>query len=133
VISEFVGLDEDPEGQEQQIAALLQADPDIDGFMGTGPNLPLRAIAAAQTAGREMPIAGFDLSPDLIAGIESGDIAFTVDQQQYLQGYLPVVLMYLQATNLNTAGGGLPILTGPGFVDSENVAEVKALVDQGTR
>ena len=45
-------------------------------------------------------------------------MAFTVDQQQYLQGYLPIVLMYLQATNLNTAGGGLPILTGPGFVDA---------------
>ena len=133
VISEFVGLDADPEAQEQQIAALLQANPDVDGFMGTGPNLPLRAIAAAQTAGRELVIGGFDLSPDLITAIEAGDVAFTVDQQQYLQGYLPVVLMYLQATNLNTAGGGQPILTGPGFVDTENVAEVKALVEQGTR
>ena len=46
-MSEFVGLDADPEAQEQQIAALLQANPDIDAFMGTGPNLPLRAIAAA--------------------------------------------------------------------------------------
>jgi simple sugar transport system substrate-binding protein len=133
IVSEFVGLDADPEAQEQQIAALLQADPDIDGFMGTGPNLPLRAIAAAETAGRELQIAGFDLSPDLISAIEAGDVQFTVDQQQYLQGYLPVVLMYLQATNLNTAGGGLPILTGPGFVDTENVAEIKTLVDQGTR
>ena len=59
-------------------------------------------------------------------------MAFTVDQQQYLQGYLPVILMHLQATNLNTAGGGLPILTGPGFVDTANAAEVKALVSQGT-
>jgi simple sugar transport system substrate-binding protein len=133
VISEFVGLDADPEAQEQQIAALLQANPDVDGFMGTGPNLPLRAIAAAETAGRELVIGGFDLSPDLIAAIEAGDVAFTVDQQQYLQGYLPVVLMYLQATNLNTAGGGQPILTGPGFVDTENVAEIKTLVDAGTR
>ena len=91
--------------------------------MGTGPNLPLRAIAAAESAGRDLVIAGFDISPDMIAAIEAGDVAFTVDQQQYLQGYLPVVLMYLQATNLNTAGGGLPILTGPGFVDAENVAE----------
>jgi simple sugar transport system substrate-binding protein len=41
--------------------------------------------------------------------------------------------MYLQATNLNTAGGGLPILTGPGFVTTDNVAEVKALADAGTR
>ena len=69
VVSEFVGLDADPTEQENQIAALLQADPAIDAFMGTGPNLPLRAIAAAETAGRELPIAGFDISPDLITAI----------------------------------------------------------------
>jgi simple sugar transport system substrate-binding protein len=39
----------------------------------------------------------------------------------------------LNVTNLNTAGGGLPILTGPGFVTPENAAEVAALVEQGTR
>jgi len=50
-----------------------------------------------------------------------------------LQGYLPVILMYLQATNQNTAGGGLPILTGPGFVYTGNASVVKALVSQGTR
>ena len=101
--------------------------------MGTGPNLPLRAIAAAETAGRTLQIGGFDLSPDLIDQISAGKVAFTVDQQQYLQGYLPIVLTYLQATNLNTAGGGQPILTGPGFVDKDNVEAVKALVEKGTR
>ncbi len=133
VVSEFVGLDADPTEQEAQIAALLQADPDIDAVMGTGPNLPLRAIAAGETAGRELVIAGFDVSPDLISALEAGTVAFTIDQQQYLQGYLPVVLMYLQKTNLNIAGGGLPILTGPGFVTTENVAAVKALAEAGTR
>jgi simple sugar transport system substrate-binding protein len=133
VVSEFVGLDQDQAEQENQIAALLQADPAIDAVLGTGPVVADSAVTAQETAGREVIIGGFDISPDLIAGIEAGDIAFTVDQQQYLQGYLPVVLMYLQATNLNTAGGGLPILTGPGFVDSENVAEVAALVEAGTR
>jgi simple sugar transport system substrate-binding protein len=133
VISEFVGLDADPTEQENQISALLQANPEIDAFMGTGPNLPLRAIAAAESAGRELAIAGFDISPDIIGAITAGTVAFTVDQQQYLQGYLPVVLMNLQATNLNTAGGGLPVLTGPGFVDAENVEGVAALVDAGTR
>jgi simple sugar transport system substrate-binding protein len=132
-VSEFVGLDADPTEQENQISAILQADPEIDGVMTTGPNLPLRAIAAGESAGRELVIGGFDISPDVISAIEAGDVAFTVDQQQYLQGYLPIVLMYLQATNLNTAGGGLPILTGPGFVDAENVAEVAALVEAGTR
>jgi simple sugar transport system substrate-binding protein len=133
VISEFVGEDVDPTEQENTISALLQEDPDIDAFMGTGPNLPLRAIAAAESAGRELQIAGFDISPDLLPEIQSGAVAFTVDQQQYLQGYLSVVFMYLQATNLNTVGGGLPVLTGPGFVDAENVEGVSALVDAGTR
>ena len=65
--------------------------------------------------------------------LTAGDVAFTVDQQQYLQGYLPVVLMYLEATNANQAGGGLPVLTGPGFVTPDNAAEVKELSAQGTR
>ena len=133
VKSEFVGLDTDPAGQEAQIAALLQANPDIDAILGTGPVVAKSAIGASQTAGRKTTIGGFDISPDIITAIKAGDIAFTVDQQQYLQGYLPIVLMYLQATNLNTAGGGLPILTGPGFVDKDNVDAVSALVDKGTR
>ena len=44
---------------------------------------------------------------------------FAVDQQQYLQGYLPVVFLTLNKTNANTVGGGQPVLTGPGFVDAE--------------
>ena len=67
------------------------------------------------------------------ARLEAGDIAFTVDQQQYVQGYMPIILLYLYNTNLNTVGGGLPILTGPGFVDTDNVGEVQALVEAGTR
>jgi simple sugar transport system substrate-binding protein len=133
VQSEFVGEDTDPAAQEAGIAAILQADPDIDAVLGTGPIVAVSAIGASETAGRELTIGGFDITPDLTAAIEDGTVAFTVDQQQYAQGYLPVVLMYLQATNLNTLGGGLPILTGPGFVTTENVAEVKALVDAGTR
>ena len=80
-----------------------------------------------------MFIGGFDLSGDVLSAIQAGDIQFTVDQQQYLQGYLPVILMFLQATNGNTAGGGLPILTGPGFVTSDNVDAVLAGVNAGTR
>ncbi len=133
VTSEFVGLDANPDEQQNGIAALLQGDPSIDGVLGVGPNLPLRALEAGEQAGRDLIIGGFDLSSDLIDLIESGDVAFTVDQQQYLQGYLPVILMHLQATNQNTAGGGLPILTGPGFVDTANASVVKALVSQGTR
>jgi simple sugar transport system substrate-binding protein len=133
VVSEFIGLDADPTEQENTIASMLSADPDIDAVLGTGPNVAVRAIAAGTAAGRELIIGGFDISTDIIGAIEAGDIDFTVDQQQYVQGYLPIILLYLFNTNLNTVGGGLPVLTGPGFVDTENVGEVKALVEAGTR
>ena len=52
--------------------------------------------------------------------IAAGDVLFTIDQQQYLQGYISVLALYLNITNKNTLGGGLPINTGPGFVDKDN-------------
>jgi simple sugar transport system substrate-binding protein len=42
-------------------------------------------------------------------------------------------LMYLNVTNQNVLGGGLPILTGPGFVTPDNAADVIALSAAGTR
>lgn len=133
VVSQFVGLDSSPEEQINNISAVLQADSEIDGVLGVGPNVAVRAVEAGTQAGRELYIGGFDISSDLIAQIEQGNIHFTVDQQQYLQGYLTIVFLYLNATNLNTVGGGLPVLTGPGFVTTDNVADVKRLVEEGTR
>ena len=40
--------------------------------------------------------------------LSNGEMLFAIDQQQYLQGYLPVVFLLLYKTNLNTVGGGLP-------------------------
>ena len=134
VVDEFVGLDADQTEQINGIKAILEADPDIDGILGVGPVITMSGLSAAQDLGLDdMHIGGFDLTPQLLDAIEAGDVAFTVDQQQYLQGYLPVVLMYLEATNQNQAGGGLPVLTGPGFVTPDNAAAVKELSAQGTR
>jgi len=133
VTDEFVGLDADQTEQINGIKAILEADESIDGFLGVGPVIAVNGLTAGQDLGRDLIVGGFDVTPALIDAIEAGDIAFTVDQQQYLQGYLPVILMFLEATNQNTAGGGLPILTGPGFITPENAAAVKALVAEGTR
>ena len=133
VTTSFVGLDADQTEQQNTIAATLTEDDSIDAILGTGPVVAVSALAASQDLGKEIIIGGFDVTPEIIDAIEGGDIAFTVDQQQYLQGYLPVILMYLQATNQNTAGGGLPILTGPGFITPDNAAAVKELSAAGTR
>ena len=133
VVSEFIGLDAEPEAQVSGIVAQLNSNENVDAVLGTGPNVPIRALEAGENVGRDLIIGSFDLSEDLINSIEAGDIAFTVDQQQYLQGYLPVVAMFLQATNQNTIGGGNAILTGPGFVTPDNAAAVATLVGEGTR
>ena len=72
--------------------------------MGTGPVIAMSGLNAATDAGLELAgIAGFDITPEIIDAIEAGEIAFTIDQQQYLQGYLPILLLYLNVTNQNTA------------------------------
>ena len=134
VVAEFMGLDADTAEQQNTINATLAADPDIDAILGVGPVITMSALRAAQDLGRDdIAIGGFDMTPELLAAIEAGDVAFTVDQQQYLQGYLTVLFLYLNVTNQNTVGGGLPVLTGPGFVTPDNAAAVVALSEAGTR
>ena len=133
VVSAFMDLDADQTAQEAAINAALSADPDIDAFQGVGPVIALSGLRASEALGRNLIIGGFDVTPDLLSNIQEGKILFTVDQQQYLQGYLPIILLFLEVTNQNTAGGGLPILTGPGFIDAGNADAVVALVDAGTR
>ena len=79
-----------------------------------------------------MKIATFDLSPDVLDAIEAGNMLFAIDQQQYLQGYLPVVLLTLYNTNLNTIANPV-LMTGPGFVTQDTAARVKDLSEAGTR
>ena len=38
----------------------------------------------------------------MLQAINDGNMLFAIDQQQYLQGYLPIVLLTLYKTNLNT-------------------------------
>ncbi|MGY2003297.1 sugar ABC transporter substrate-binding protein [Blastococcus sp. SYSU DS1024] len=120
-------------GAQSTIASQLQADPGIDAVLTLNSALAPVAVEAAADAGSEALVATFDLNEDVISGIQDGDIAFAVDQQQYEQGYLPIVMLKLYAENLNTVGGGQAVLTGPGFVDADNVDEIADLASEGTR
>jgi simple sugar transport system substrate-binding protein len=57
---------------------------------------------------------------------------FAIDQQQYLQGYLPITLLYLYNTNLNTIANPV-LMTGPGFVTADNATQVIELAEAGSR
>src|SRR3954447_20177326 len=119
--------------QQADMKAALDADPTIDGVFGTGPVIAHDASLAAKELGRTITVGGVDLSTDILDDIAAGDVAFTIDQQQYLQGYVSVLALYLNIPKKTPLGGALPINTGPGFVDKSNAAAVKDLVAKGTR
>jgi simple sugar transport system substrate-binding protein len=116
-----------------EIKSKLQSDKSIDAVLALNPDIAVAARDAKQGASSEAKVATFDLSGDVVKAIKNGEIEFAVDQQQYLQGYLPVVFLSLYKTNANTVGGGQPVLTGPGFVDKANAATVEKLAQEGTR
>ncbi len=133
--STVVGVElADPTGAQQRISAALTGDSSIDGVLTLGPTGAAPALAALEDSGLlgTMKIATFDLSPDVLDAIEAGNMLFAIDQQQYLQGYLPVVLLTLYNTNLNTIANPI-LMTGPGFVTQDTAARVKALAEAGTR
>jgi simple sugar transport system substrate-binding protein len=118
---------------QTEIKSKLQADKSFDGVITLNPDIASAAKTAVKGASSDAKLATFDLSPSVLKDISAGDVLFAVDQQQYLQGYLPVVFLTLNKTNLNTVGGGRVVLTGPGFVDKGNAAEIQKLADAGTR
>jgi simple sugar transport system substrate-binding protein len=124
---------EDIATTQTEVKSKLQADKSFDGIIALNPDIGAAVKTAIKGAGSSAKLATFDLSPTILKDIAAGNILFAVDQQQYLQGYLPVVFLTLNKTNLNTVGGGKFVLTGPGFVEKSNAAEIEKLAEAGTR
>ena len=115
------------------IQAKLQQDPSIDYIVTLGAPIALAAVQAANDGGSKAKVVTFDLNADVAADIKAGTIGFSVDQQPYLQGYEAVDQLWLYLTNGNVLGGGLPVLTGPSFVDETNIDLVIKGAEAGTR
>jgi simple sugar transport system substrate-binding protein len=118
---------------QTEIKSKLQADKSYDRVIALNPDIAEAAKTAIKGASSSAKLATFDLNPSVIKDIEAGNIEFAIDQQQYLQGYLPIVFLKLFKENANTVGGGQPVLTGPGFVDKNNANTVAKLAEAGTR
>jgi len=77
------------------------------------------SLASVGLAGK-IPAGGFDLTPGTLTAINSGQIDFTIDQEPYLQGFLPTLYLYL----FNLTGGLVSppnTDTGLTFVTKSNV------------
>ncbi|MFT4008635.1 MAG: substrate-binding domain-containing protein [Nocardioidaceae bacterium] len=119
---------------EAEIQAKLEADKSIDAVFSLNADISTgAAIPASEAVGRDIINGTVDLSGDAVQAIKDGKMAFAIDQQQYAQGYLPIVLLYLNKIDGLVLGGGKPMYTGPGFVTKDNADLVQKLADEGTR
>ena len=102
-------------------------------MLALGPTGAEPALNALRDAGKlqDIRLGTFDLAPSVLEAIRDGDMVFAVDQQQYLQGYLPIVFL----TNYVQYGvtPASEVLTGPAFVEQENAKQVINLSKKGLR
>ena len=115
------------------IKAKMQSDTSIDGVITLGGQIANVAQQAITEAGSSAKLATFDLNADVAKAVAGGKMLFAVDQQPYLQGYLPVVMLTQYKANLNVLGGGQTVLTGPTLVTKDNAAQIEKLAAAGTR
>jgi simple sugar transport system substrate-binding protein len=73
---------------------------------------------------------GFDLSPATVAAIRGGWTDLVIDQQPWLQGYLPILQICLTKVY---GFSGLHIDTGGGFASADNVELLAPLAERNIR
>jgi simple sugar transport system substrate-binding protein len=123
----------DPTEMKGRVAAYLRANPGVEFLLGCGVTASEPALDAVEELqlGDQVGIGTFDLSPGVLAAIDAGKMAFGIDAQQFLMGYMPVVMLDLLARYKLQPLADYP--TGPGFVTKADAASVIALSKQGIR
>jgi simple sugar transport system substrate-binding protein len=119
---------------ERQIEAALR-DRRVDGMLTLSSDGGEAALDALDSTGRadDVELATFDLSPEVLRAVLTGRMKFAVDQQAYLQGYLPVVMLGELARYGLFAAEGRVIPTGPHFVTRATAAQAIRLSQRGIR
>jgi simple sugar transport system substrate-binding protein len=129
-----LGVDLQNPGQSQRRIAQAVTAGQIDGIVTLGPGGAAPALAAIGASGMRsrVRLATFDLSPEVLQAVRAKRMLFAVDQQPYLQGYLPITLLAERARHQLMPARGL-IPTGPQFVTPRNAGRVLALSRRGFR
>jgi simple sugar transport system substrate-binding protein len=127
---------QDPTDVQQKVQAALSAG-NVDGVLALGPLGADPSIAAIDALGKagQVKLATFDLSPEVLQSITDGKMEFAVDSQQWLMGYLPIIMLdkYKKYGVLPGPGMGGVLTTGPNFVTKDNAAQVIELSKAGIR
>lgn len=132
--SKVVPTGNDPTEVRSKVKAALDSDTSIDTIMALGASTAGEpSLAAAKDSGRlaKINVATFDLSAGFLKAIAAKEAAFAIDQQQFLQGYLPVSFLALHAKFGLIPGGNVP--SGPNLITSEKASQVIDLSSKGIR
>lgn len=123
--SQMIDSGSDPTNVETKVSAYLRKHPDTQAILTLGPTSAhptLRALEKNRNL-KDVYFGTFDLSSEISAAIKDGRINFAIDQQPYLQGYLPISFL-----TLYTRYGLIPsndVNSGPGFITKDNIALVE--------
>ena len=114
-------------------AGYVSSHPDVKAVVFDHGNLTSITENLMKAAGKkpgQVKAAGFDLTPGSISAIKSGYLGLVIDQQEWLQGYLPILQVCLSKLY---GFSGLHVNTGAGFVDKSNVDMVAPLAEKQIR
>ena len=124
----------DPADVKAKTTAALAANAGIDTIMALGAGTAGEgALAAIKDSGKagKINVATFDMSANFLKAVAAGEAAFCIDQQQFLQGYLPVVFLANYARYGLIPGGNVP--SGPNLITKDKAAQVVELSAKGIR
>ena len=125
---------QDRAGTRQRLGEAIRTG-DVDGVLTLdtgGAQAALDAVRSTARPGR-IELATFDLSPEVLEAVRDRRMRFAVDQQAYLQGYLPIVLLTQRIRYGLLPADGELIPTGPSFVTQATAAAVIRLSERGIR
>jgi simple sugar transport system substrate-binding protein len=123
----------DPVAGVPTFVGYVSSHPDVKLVITDHGGLTATAQQYLQGAGKQpgdILIAGFDMSPATVAAIQGGWTQLVIDQQPWLQGYLPILQICLTKAYKFS---GLYINTGGGFVDKSNIDALAPLVEKNIR
>ncbi|MEL6234560.1 MAG: sugar ABC transporter substrate-binding protein [Pseudomonadota bacterium] len=128
--SQMIDSGQDPAEIKNRVLAYLNANPDTDAILTLGPTSADPTILALEENGLagDIYFGTFDLGTEIVNGIKAGVINWGIDQQPFLQAYLPVVVM----ANYHRYGvlPGNNINSGPGFVTADGLEKVEAFAGE---
>ncbi len=120
---ENIGIDVDANNIVPSVVSLIESRGDVVGIMGNnGFVTPAIVDAVAQLGvGDQVCAYGFDLGPKQLDGIRAGNLDGSLGQQPFLQGFWPVMQLYLQIDRGVTAAD---LDTKAQLIDASNVEQV---------